>query len=217
MTERDVKHVLREEYFRLLPDMRRVAMQLEAEVRYCLLPIFRSLAKHERADVTSRIKECESAIESLRMLQPHHTFDPSKRYSLKRLPDLAGVRVLAFPRSRLSEIHQKLRKRKRFVDWKPDPVLADEKDGEPLAFIYHGLCKEASTKVRGEFQIVSMLIGRFWDVEHDAIYKVAPSLAHVSKDPKMKRRIEQVYFTLQDFEEEFERLLKLEPFQQERE
>lgn len=212
MTERDVKHVLREEYFRLLPEVRRVAQELEAEVRHQLLPISRSLAKHERADVSSRIKECESAIEALRRRQrPFLTFDPSKPYSLKELPDLAGVRVLVFPRSRLVEIDQRLRD--RFPNWTSDPVLSDKKGGEPLAFKYHGFCREASREVRGEYQIVSMLIGLFWDVEHDAIYKVEPSLAHVSDDPKMKGRVQQVYDALQDFEDEFERLVRLEPFQ----
>jgi hypothetical protein len=215
MTERDVKHALREEYFRLLPDIRRVVEQLETEVRHRLLPISRSLAKHERADVISRIKECESAIESLRKRQPYLTFDPSKHYSLKELPDLAGARVLVFPRSRLTEIDERLRD--PFADWTSVPVYLDEKDGELLAFKYNGFFKEASTEVKGEYQIVPMLIGLFWDVEHDAIYKVEPSLAHVSDDPKMKRRVRQVYYALRDFEEEFERLVRLEPFQRDRE
>jgi hypothetical protein len=89
----------------------------------------------------------------------------------------------------------------------------DESGGELLAFTYHGFCREASSEVEAEFQIVSMLVGLFWEVEHAAIYKLKPSLAHVSNDLKMKLSITQVYFALRDFEEEFERLLSLEPFQ----
>ncbi len=37
--ERTIEDRLREEYFELLPDIRRVAEHLEAEVRYCVLPI----------------------------------------------------------------------------------------------------------------------------------------------------------------------------------
>jgi hypothetical protein len=93
MAERTVKDRLRDEYFHLLPDIRRVVDQLEAEVRHCLVPISRGLAKHEKIVVTSRVKDCESAIELLRRHQPHRTFDPSRDYSLNELPDLAGVRA----------------------------------------------------------------------------------------------------------------------------
>jgi hypothetical protein len=53
---------LREEYFDLLPDIRRVADELEAEVKHCLVPISLRLDKYERLLVTSRVKECESAL-----------------------------------------------------------------------------------------------------------------------------------------------------------
>lgn len=36
MTERTVEDKLREEYFTLLPEVRRVLEELEAEVQYCL-------------------------------------------------------------------------------------------------------------------------------------------------------------------------------------
>jgi len=42
--ERTIEDRLRQEYFELLPDIRSVADHLEAEVRYCLLPIYRKLA-----------------------------------------------------------------------------------------------------------------------------------------------------------------------------
>jgi ppGpp synthetase/RelA/SpoT-type nucleotidyltranferase len=122
MAERTVKDRLRDEYFHLLPDIRRVVDQLEAEVRLCLLPISRSLAKHEKVVVTSRVKDCESAIESLRRHQPHRTFDPSRDYSLNELPDLAGVRVLAFPRRRLAENRSRVAKTVSRLAVGPCPV-----------------------------------------------------------------------------------------------
>jgi ppGpp synthetase/RelA/SpoT-type nucleotidyltranferase len=90
---------LREEYFNLLPDVRRVLDELEADVRHCLIPISIRLDKHEKLVVTSRIKECESALDSLRRRQESPIFDRGQPelYSLGRLNDLAGVRVLAFP------------------------------------------------------------------------------------------------------------------------
>jgi len=70
---------------------------------------------------------------------------------------------------------------RRIFHWKPDRI---QQDGEMLAFKYHGYCKPNRT-VRGEYQIVSMLTGLFWEVEHS----------------KMS------YTRLRAFEEEFENLL----------
>jgi hypothetical protein len=80
--------------------------------------------------------------------------------------------VLAFPRSRWIEADHELRS--RFSSWTSDPIPADEGGDEPLAFKYHGYCS-GSARLRGELQIVPMLIGLFWQVKHSAIYK--PSTA----------------------------------------
>jgi hypothetical protein len=69
---------LREEYFDLLPDIRRVVDELEAEVKHCLVPISLRLDKYERLVVTSRVKECESALDSLRRRQEGATFDTGR-------------------------------------------------------------------------------------------------------------------------------------------
>jgi ppGpp synthetase/RelA/SpoT-type nucleotidyltranferase len=174
MAERTIEDRLREEYFDLLPEIRRVAEHLEAEVKYFVLPISRRLDKYEQIVITSRIKECESSLEALRRRQQGATFDRNypNNYSLTSLNDLAGVRVLAFPRSCLIEINQELRK--RFKDWQADPVPGHDKVNDPLAFKYYGYCEAASRKIRGELQIVSMLTGLFWEVEHAAIYKPTP-------------------------------------------
>jgi ppGpp synthetase/RelA/SpoT-type nucleotidyltranferase len=106
MNVRTVEDRLREEYFDLLPEIRRVAEHLEAVIKYRLLPISRGLDRFEQITVKSRIKDCESAVDALRRRQEGATFDPDSvhGYTLKGLRDLAGVRVLAFPRSRLQEI-----------------------------------------------------------------------------------------------------------------
>ena len=84
---------MREEYFDLLPDIRRVGQQLEAEIRYHLLPVTKGLNKYERVVVTSRVKDCESALQKLPGKQEGATFDHDRpeRYSLASLNDLAGV------------------------------------------------------------------------------------------------------------------------------
>ena len=109
----------------------------------------------------------------------------------------------------MEETHQILRN--RFSDWKPDHAESDEIEGELLALTYHGYHKQASSKVQGEFQIVSMLAGLFWEVEHSAMYKPTPRLKGVAHSREMKQRRREVQRALKDFEEEFERLIARDP------
>lgn len=208
MAQRAVEDWLREEYFDLLPDMRRVAEELEAEVRHCLLPISHRLEKFERLIVKSRIKECESAVDALRRRQEGRTFDQDRAelYSLKSLNDLAGVRVLVFPRSRGAEASAELRK--RFPSWAGDPVSGSD-DLLPLADKYYGYCS-ASEVVRGELQVVPLLTALFWEVEHAAIYKPSPRLVDLTRRPMMQQRVGDVLKALQAFDEEFEKLIRLD-------
>ena len=206
MPERTVEDRLREEYFELLPDIRRVAVQLEAEIKYGLLSISLRLEEHEQVVVTSRIKECESAVEALRRRQEGSAFnsDRPQDYTLTQLKDLAGVRVLVFPPSRLTEIDGMLRK--QFGVWVADPVPGYDANDKPLAYKYYGRFEETSVNVSGEYQIVSMLIGRFWEVEHSAIYKPTPRFKPVARSLAMKERSKEVLQALGAFEEQFEEL-----------
>jgi ppGpp synthetase/RelA/SpoT-type nucleotidyltranferase len=210
MSERTVEDRLREEYFTLLPDTRRVLEELEAEVRHCLLPLLNKLDKHEKITVSSRVKECESAVGALKRRQEGSIFDPAHRYSLKSLNDLAGVRVLAFPRSRWLEADRLLRQHPQFASWTSDPVrpTPNDEESEPLAFKYYGYCSR-NAALRAELQIAPMLIGLFWEVEHSAIYKPSPQLKGVLDG--MGERTIKVYEALKDFESEFERLIRLDP------
>ena len=208
--ERTVEDRLREEYFDLVPDIRRVVDELEAEVKHCLVPISLRLHRYERLVVTSRVKECESALNSLRRRQEGATFDSGRPglYSLLRLNDLAGVRVLAFPHSRLAEADRKLRE--RFPSWTADPVRGDNENDEPLALKYFGYCR-ASDRIRAEFQIVPMLTALFWEVEHSVIYKPSPSLKGVAGSLEMQQRTRDVLKALNAFEDEFANLIRRDP------
>ena len=139
MTPRTVEDRLREEYFLLSSEIGRVLHQLRTDVTYLLLPATLELRHHERIEIEARAKECDSAIESLRRREETRQFDDADptKYSLTRLPDLVGVRVLAFPRSLLERVHTTLRR--RFGDWIPDPVMMGT-EKRLLAWKYHGHC-----------------------------------------------------------------------------
>jgi hypothetical protein len=209
MAQRAVEDRLRAEYFELLPEIRRVVEELEAEVRHCLLPMSRTLERYEQLVVKSRVKECESAIDALRRdLHEGRTFDQDRvePYTLRDLNDLAGVRVLVFPRNHVAHANQELRR--RFPSWIPDPVRGYQ-GGPPLAETYYGYC-DASGLIRGEIQIVPMLTGLFWEVEHAAIYKPSPRLVDLVRRPVMQQRVTEVLKSLEAFEEEFEKLIRLD-------
>lgn len=198
MRQRAVEDWLRAEYFELLPDMRRVVEELEAGVRHCLLPMSRRLKKYEQLVVKSRVKECESAIDSLRRnLHEGRTFDQDRvePYTLRELTDLAGVRVLVFPRNHVVQANLELRR--RFPLWTPDPVR-EHHEGPILAEAYYGYC-DASEIIQGEIQVVPMLTGLFWEVEHAAIYKPSPRLVDLVRRPVMQERVSQVLKSLQAF------------------
>jgi ppGpp synthetase/RelA/SpoT-type nucleotidyltranferase len=202
---RTVEDRLREEYFQLLPEIRRVAGQLESQINYHLLPIVNALEEYEQLIVKSRIKECESAVDALRRRRPEEgaSFDDDQpaRYTLTNLNDLAGIRILVFPRRRIPEVDRALRQ--IFGSWTADPVRAE---GQVLALKYRGY-SDASERIRGEYQIVSMLTGLFWEVEHSAIYKPAPRLKGVAQSLAMKQRTKGVFEALKAFEDEFEALI----------
>jgi len=172
--ERAILDRLRDEYFDLLPVIRRVLNRLETEIRFHTLAIQQRLKPHEQLIVKSRIKECESAVDTVRRKGNQgrgegKVFDPERPedYSMLNLPDLAGVRVLVFPDSRLFEVDQTLRG--HFLDWRYDPVKNAE--NIPIAHKYIGKLDPGRTQVSAEYQVVPMLLGLYWEVEHAARYK----------------------------------------------
>jgi ppGpp synthetase/RelA/SpoT-type nucleotidyltranferase len=199
-----VEDLLRAEYVALLPSMQRIFAQIETEVRYALLPLTLPLDRYERVLVRGRLKECESAVDALRRRQEGGTFVPEEpeRYSLTALPDLVGVRVLTFPHRHFESVRQLLAP--MTGSWKSDHLAGPDPAGSPVALKYDGL-RNPTDSVRVEVQIVSLLVGLFWEVEHAAIYKPSPSLRGVEKSPAMQTKTAAVLAALRDFEEEFDR------------
>jgi ppGpp synthetase/RelA/SpoT-type nucleotidyltranferase len=206
MQARVVEDYLREEYSLLLPGARRAAAELETQVRHLLLPVTRSLAGHEQVVVKARVKDCESAIGSLKRRIEFASFEKDAGAvapSLTTLNDLVGVRILAFPKCRVIEIDAALRY--RFPAWTPDPIPPLPGGANSLALKYHGYLSEDCC-VRAEIQLMSMLMGLFWEVEHAALYKPGERLRGTGIALKMQPRYADVINALDTFEAEFETL-----------
>lgn len=205
---RTVEDRLRSEYADLLPALHRTRVAVETEVQHILLPATLSLDPYERIIVRARVKECESAVDSLRRRQDFGLFDTDHpdKYSLTSLPDLVGIRVLTFPHRRLVQVSDALLP--RIADWVADPVPDERPDHHrPIALKYTGQWN-ASDRFRSEIQVVSLLIGLFWEAEHPAIYKPTPNLRGIAKSIEMRQRSAAVITALQDFELEFGRLIE---------
>ncbi len=207
MITRSIEDKLREEYFHILPIVRRIRQQLEAEVRFNLIPILNTLQAHERYEVHSRVKDCESAISALRRRQEGSLFDTDQpdKYLLTQLKDLAGVRVLVFPRALVDRVDKCLRN--HFCLWTADHVPGYDEGDENQALKYFGFCLQED-HIYGEIQIIPMLTGLFWQVEHEAIYKPKPEFKSISNSLEMKERTQGVLNALKAFEETFEILCK---------
>jgi len=93
MPERTIEDLLREEYLDLLPEIRLAADHLKAEISYQILPIVRSLRSFERVEVDMRVKECASAVESLKRRQDANSFQPFKRLSWRACSGIFAVPV----------------------------------------------------------------------------------------------------------------------------
>jgi len=205
---RSVEDLLRAEYFELLPDIRKALQETQTRIQRDLLSVSLSLERYERLVIIGRVKECESAVDSLRRRQPFGLFDDEARdsYSLTTLHDLAAVRVLAFPERRCYDAQFALSA--TLEAWNYDPVPGVEADAPPLALKYFGKWRPEST-ITAEVQIVQLLIGSFWEVEHSAIYKPTPNLQGIARAESVLEKRNAVLTALQEFEREFVRVLDL--------
>ncbi|MCG8553798.1 MAG: hypothetical protein MJD61_00695 [Proteobacteria bacterium] len=206
MSARTVEDRLREQYADILPDVRRALTELEARVRYAIMPIALELkARYEQLVIRRRIKDCESAVAALRRRQEGKLFDPesSDDYSLVSLRDLAGLRVLVFPSGRIESVTSALSR--VFPDWSEDHVRGEAEN--VIAHKFFGHC-QGNDKIICEYQVVPMLVGLFWEVEHAAIYKPDQRLVGVTREPKMREKTQAVLAALTEFEVEFTALVE---------
>jgi len=201
MTLKQAVNNLRQEYFELKAPMHKELRHLEATVRAYLKELEYSLEKHERIDVESRVKDCESAIDSLRRKQPGRDFEDGKQYTLNQLKDLVGLRILTFPTSVMKSVNVILSD--TFKDWSTDH---DMHGGMQIYKYYNEI---GDLKIPCEIQIVSMLTGKFWDVEHAALYKPNPAYkGAIEGSFTMDRLYKDVMNKLAEFEKAFEETLQ---------
>src|SRR2546428_2163061 len=88
---RSVEDRLRAEYFELQPEIRRTVLETETRIRHLLLPMMLALKRYERILVTSRVKDCESAVDALRRRQELAVLrDILNEWTADHIPEVAG-------------------------------------------------------------------------------------------------------------------------------
>lgn len=120
--ERTIEDRLREEYFALLPEISRVAERLEAEIRYLMLPISGGLRGMKDWLSNAGLSPARARWINRRR-QETRDFDTNRSeiYTLTSLNDLAGVRVLGFPRNLLAEVDRFITRGLRLPDLRSCP------------------------------------------------------------------------------------------------
>jgi ppGpp synthetase/RelA/SpoT-type nucleotidyltranferase len=200
LDESKIINNLRNEYFRLLPVMLKTRFLLESKIRWCLQSVIYNLKQYQRIEIKSRIKDCESAINSLRRRR-EGIFDPDQEYMLVELKDLVGFRVLVFPEDLISEVNRIIVA--NFSLLESDPILT--KKSKIIAHKYYGLVN-SDDKFQSEIQIVPMLVGLYWEVEHFALYKQDPSFKGIISE-ELENKNEEILNALSEFSAIFENAL----------
>ncbi len=151
----------------------------------------------ERIEISSRIKEGESAINSLR--GEGNVFE-QRAYSLRELHDLVGVRVKVFPSHRITSMAGPVGR--LFSECKKGPKFLREAKGlfKCNGLKYYGSFAR-SADVLVEIQIVPLLIGLFWELEHATVYKPSPELRGIERVIGDQNR--KVYEALAQWERTF--------------
>lgn len=118
-----------------------------------------------------------------------------------KLKDIVGLRILVFPPSLIKPVNKIIIS--KFRHWRPD----HHKLGKTIICNkYDGLVNR-KLKIRCEIQIISMLTGAFWDVEHFALYKPDPAYKGIKENLTMRRLGDEVLTKLSEFEKTFEKLI----------
>lgn len=171
--ERAVRSKLLWEYESKRSVYERAVATVKATLEYKLLGLTSALQPYERLEIVGRVKTFESAFRKIRDSQ-EWSFDPEKLrdYALDGLNDMAGVKVRVFPNIRLPAIHQVITR--EFPNCEQDhdpsdaPISFDEANRLKY-FVRAPLGREADGVC--EIQVVPWMLDRYWEVEHEVLYK----------------------------------------------
>ena len=154
----EIEKWIQEEYKNLRPALNKLRKKVKKEIRTCLSDFTQSLEPWQRIEIRSRIKECNSAIDSLRKRNFH---------TLNDLVDLVGIRIVVFPASLAEKVEGVLID--YFKTLVPDHYFYAKNE---IAFRkYNGLTDD-TTKIKCEIQIMPEILYSLVEVEHDFFYKV---------------------------------------------
>ena len=178
------------EYSNKIEKFKKIEEKLYFEVCHFLSDDKYNLNEFQHIEITSRIKSYSSAEKKLRNQLELTAHDKS---SIFDLDDIIGIRISVFPLTLLRNIEKKLDE--KFKSWKK------EKSCHGRYSVYKH--RSNYEKANCEIQLVPMLVGKFWDVEHSVIYK-----SKLSKNEDLNKSYDVIINALHDYENQVIDVLK---------
>lgn len=185
---------------------------IKATLEYKLLPVKTRLLPYERLEVIGRAKTFESAFCKLQKKQEGNSFDPERleKYTFNSLGDMAGVKIRVCPNTYLPIIHEIIKQTYRDCredhkpEWREETGYFDEVD--QLQYFVVPPAKY-DVECQCEIQVVPWILDRFWEIEHDILYKPHASLSKRIK-PELKEYDTAVTESIKAFMKEFARIAR---------
>lgn len=194
----DIESQLQLNYLKIANELFQAKEYIEIEIKHTLKTLLLEPVHANKILISSRVKDCNSAITSLKMKEEGGVFRDDKKYLITQLNDLVGLRISFFPLTLLERVKpQLLSYLKNNFEQTVEPD--DSSIGNYNIYKFRGIHNKFS-KFACEIQLIPMLISKFWDVEHDAFYK--PANPHDA--PPMKKAYDKVIESLYDFEKTYE-------------
>lgn len=194
----DIESQLQLEYLKIANKLYKAQEYIEIEIKHTIKTQLLKAVHANKILISSRVKDCNSAIISLKKKEEGRVFRDNKQYSITQLNDLIGIRVSVFPLTLLELVKTPLLD---YLDsnfekqFQTDHTTIEKYD----IYKYRGIHNQFS-EFKCEIQLIPMLISKFWDIEHDVFYK--PASPHDA--PPMKDAYYAVINSLYNFERTYE-------------
>ncbi len=194
----DVESRLQLEYLKVASALYKAKEYIEIEIKHTIKTQLLEAVHANKILISSRVKDCNSAITALKKKEEGRVFRDGRQYSITQLNDLIGLRISVFPLTLLELVQSPLLSylENNFEQpFQTDHTTIENYD----IYKYRGIHNQFS-EFNCEIQLIPMLISKFWDTEHDVFYK--PASPHDA--PPMKEAYDAVIKSLYSFEKTYE-------------
>ncbi|MBU3955132.1 hypothetical protein KJ633_01590 [bacterium] len=163
--ENNVINLLRGEYDSNKEKYYKLLSHSKTTVKNILKNLIINSKAFEQIEVVGRIKTFERCIAKLKKAKEANYLDDEVK--LAEITDIIGIRILTFPNKYIEKIIEIIKK--DIVGYK----ISKEDNKEEIDFYktYITSTLTGFENIQVEIQILPYLLGKYWDIEHELIYK----------------------------------------------